>query len=359
MSTAVQWLTTSPSSTKKYRVFDVFGPDATMRTEVLLEIERRVGAQQRISLSAAEDPAEKIWQTLARAPLAGVASRIVVVSACDRLRDWSGLKKFVTDRTSFVETVLVLVSDRPEPGKRTRIPDKHMRGKFNWVTELTEWEVLIKDYSAGTYVQCNTPTIDVSGTDGLSPVARWLSLRLPVSQRQAEFLWSRAGENAALARDVVEQIRVLGLSDATIYGESEFKKLVSSVLTLHGAEDFAEALLFDRKELALASLADHSFSAADWSKVLGYLSQRLDWLGPLHIALATREVLTQVERRLNIHRKWILHYAHREDQNHNIARKYDKVRVRRCRTLLGDLDAALSPNRPVPPAFGEVLLSCW
>jgi hypothetical protein len=359
VATAVQWLCSSVSSSKKYRVFDVFGADATMRTEVLMEIERRVGAVQRVALSAAEVPVETIWQTLARAPLAGVSSRVVVVSSCERIRDWSGLKKFVQDRVSFAETTLVLVSDRAEPGRRVRVSDKHIRGKYSWVTELTEWEVLIKDYTAGTYIQCSTPTVDVSVSDGLSSVARWFSLRVPVSQRQAEYLWSRAGENTALARDVLEQLRVLGLRDAKSIAESEFKSMVNVALTLHGAVDFAEALLFGRRELALASLMDHSFSTADWSKVLGYLSQRLDWLGPLHVALATNEVLSQVERRLNIHRKWILHYAHREDQNHNIARHYDKARVRRCRTLLGDLDSVLSPNRPVPPGFGEVLISCW
>lgn len=359
MATAVQWLTTFPSSSKKYRVFDVFGSDATMRTEVLKEIERRVGAQQRLSFSAAEDSVAKIWQALARAPLAGVSSRILIVSCCDQISDWSGLRKFVTDRTSFSETVLVLMSDREEPGNRVKVPDKHIRGKFNWVNELTEWEALIKEYSAGTYIQCSTPSIDVSGNDGLSPLARWLSSFLPVSQRQAEYIWSRVGENTALARDVIDQLRVLGVKDGILLGDTEFKNRVNSVLTLHGAEDFAEALLFGRKDLALASLADHSFSVSDWSKVIGYLSQRLDWLGPLHEALATRESLSQVERRLGVHRKWILHYAHREDLSHNIARNYDSVRVRRCRILLGDLDVALSPHCPVPPGFGEVLLSCW
>lgn len=359
MSTAVQWLCTAPSSSKKYRVFDVFGEDATLRGEVLQEIERRVGAQQRVGLSAAELSADAVWRALAQAPLAGVSSRLVVVSSCERLRDWSGLKRFVEDRASFAETVLVLLSDRAEPGRRVRVPDKFVRGKYNWVTELTEHETLIKEYSSGIWIQCSVPTVDVSGADGLSSVARWLSLRLPVSQRMAEYVWARAGGSAALARDVIDHIRILGYSDARLIGESEFRKIVDSVLTLHGADDFGEALLFGRKDQAFAALADSSFSSADWSRVIGYLAQRLDWLGPLHVALATNESLSQVERRLSIHRKWILHYAHREDKTHNIARLYDDSAVKRRRVLLGDLDAALGGSRIVPPGFGEVLVASW
>jgi hypothetical protein len=357
MATAVQYLMSSPS--KKYRVFDVFGSDTTLRTEVVQEIERRVSARQRVSLSAAESSAEALWRAVAQAPLAGAGSRMVLVSESDRIRDWSGLQRFITDRSAFTETTLVLISDRADPGKRVKKFNPRIPGKIEWVTELTESESLIKEYSSGIFIHCQTPSLEVSGVDGLSAVARWMRLRVGVSQRQAEYLWSRSGQSTALVRDVLDQFKILGTADVSLRGETEFHRLVDSVLTLHGAEDFAELLLFGKRDLAVASLLEHTFSVSEWSRVIGFLSQRLDWLQPLHVALGTNERLDQVEARLKIHRKWILHYAHREDKSHNIARYYDAARVRRCRLLLAELDSVLSSIKYVPPGFGEVLLAAW
>lgn len=343
----------------------MFGPDATMRSEVLAEIERRVAASVRVSFLAGEDSDSSIWQTLATAPLSGSATRLVVVTNPERIKDWSGLFRFVKDKASFSETVLVLLSERAEAGARVRVVDPLSPRKMIWETQLTDWEKAIRDYSAGTFVVCSTPSVELpatgdrGGVGALSPLARWLSLRVEMTQAQAEYLWARCGSRTSLARDVVDQLRLAGVASTKHRGMSEFRAAVDSVLTAHGSEDFAEHVLFGRKQLALLSLVEHEFSVAEWNKILGYLSQRLDWLEPLHIALATSEKLDQVQRRLKIHRKWILQYAHREDQNRNIARSYDRPRVMRCRTLLADLDSSLSSSRGVPVGFGEVLVSAW
>lgn len=364
MTSAGQWLT-SPATKTRIRVYDVFGPDLTLRADVVAEIERRVSAQDRLAFTTGDTSDTEIWRTLSTTPLAGVSSRLLVISSPERLKDWSGLDRFIKDKTSFTETTLLLVSDRAEAGRRVRKPDPRMPGKSSWSTELTEWEQLVRDYSAGCVISCTTPSIDLpvtgnrGGVGALSPLARWLSLRLEMTQQQVEFLWARVGESSALARDVADQLHLVGIENAKHLGMSEFRAAVASVLTAHGSDAFAEQLLFGRKQLALTSILERDFSSGEWSKVLGYLSQRLDWLSPLHVALATNERLDQVQRRLGIHRKWILHYAHREDQTHNIARHYDRVRVLRCRALLADLDAALGSVPGVPPGFGEVLVSAW
>jgi hypothetical protein len=364
VTSAAQWLAGQPSKTR-IRVYDVFGPDTTLRADVLTEIERRVAADDRVALSGGEHSDAEIWQTLSTAPLAGVSSRLLVVSAVDRIKDWSGLDRFIRDKASFSETVVLLISDRAEAGRRVRKPDPRSPGKYLWSTELTEWEQWIRGYSAGCVISCTTPSIDLpatgnrGGVGALSPLARWLSLRVEMTQQQVEYLWARAGESSALARDVIDALALAGVPSARYLGMSEFRAAVDSVLTAHGSEDFAEQILFGRKQLALTSILDREFSSAEWAKVLGYLAQRLDWLSPLHVALATSERLDQVQRRLGIHRKWILHYAHREDSTHNIAKNYDPVRVKRCRILLADLDAALASVPGVPPGFGEVLVSAW
>jgi hypothetical protein len=364
VTSALQWLT-NPSTKTRIRVYDVYGSDATLRADVINEIETRVSAHVRVAFSAGEVPDSEIWQSIATAPLAGVSSRLMVVSSVDRIKDWSGLEKFIKDKTAYAETVIVLLSDRAAAGHRVRKADPRSPGKFTWSTELTEWEQWLRDYSAATSISCTTPSIELpatgnrGGVGALSPLARWLSLRVEMTQGQAEYLWSRSGEQSALARDVAEQLRLLGEESVKHRGMTEFRSAVNSILTAHGSEDFAEQILFGRKQLALMSIADHDFTSAEWAKILGYLSQRLDWLEPLHVALATKEKLDQVQRRLGIHRKWILQYAHREDSTHNIAVHYDRVRVMRDRALLADLDAALATSRGVPVGFGEVLVSAW
>jgi hypothetical protein len=290
----------------------------------------------------------------------------VVVSYADRIKKWHGLTHFIKNKAAYSETTLLLLSERAGAGVRQRSTKKGgLPGKYVWETVLTEWEDAVRSYAAGCAISCTTPSIELpstgnrGGVGAMSSLARWLSLRLEVSQQQAEYLWSRTGEQSSLARDVVDQLRLSGIPSARSIGMTEFRAAVNAVLTAHGSEDFAELVLFGRKQLALTSLADHSFSSADWSRIIGYLSQRLDWLAPLNVALATNERLDQVQRRLGIHRKYILHYAHREDPAHNIAKHYDRVRVLRCRQLLADLDASLAAVPGVPAAFGEVLLASW
>jgi hypothetical protein len=360
---ALQWLT-SPTKTLP-RIFDVFGPDATLRTDVVMEIERRVSASERVALSAAEVSDDEIWRVVSTSPLAGVVSRLVVVSYADRIKKWHGLTHFIKNKAAYTETTLLFLSERAEAGVRQRSTKKGLPGKPLWETVLTEWEEAIRSYAGGCAISCTTPSIELpstgnrGGVGAQSSLAKWLSLRLEVTQQQAEYLWSRAGEQSSLARDVVDQLRLSGIPTARFMGVTEFRAAVDVVLTAHGSEDFAELVLFGRKQLALTSLADHTFTSADWMRIIGYLSQRLDWLAPLNVALLTNERLDQVQRRLGIHRKYILHYAHREDPAHNIAKHYDRVRVLRCRRLLADLDACLAAVPGVPPAFGEVLLASW
>lgn len=362
MSSAVQWLTSSKTLS---RVYYVFGPDTALLTDVLTEIKRRSSNADYITLSASEVSDEEIWRVLSTPPLASVSSRLLIVSSCERIKTWNGLERFIKDKATYSETTLVLLSDRDELGTRVRDSSQKLPGKPMWKTVLSDWEQLIHDYSAGITIFCTTPSIDLpstgnrGGVGAISSLAKWFSLRVEVTQQQAEYLWTRSGESSALARDVLEQLRLLRVSKARLMGVSEFRTIVNSLLTPHGSEDFAELILFGRKQLALTSLLDHTFSLADWARVLGYLSQRLDWLAPLHIALSTNERLDQVQRRLGIHRKFILHYAHREDSTHNIAKHYDVARVSRCRRLLADLDAVLVSSSGVPPAFGEVLVASW
>lgn len=364
MVSAIQWLTSDRS--KKYRVFDIYGSDAALLTDVVLDIESRVSAQETVRVVSGETVDNVIWRRLSTAPMAGVSSRLFVLSAADKMKDWRGLEQFLSDRASFAETTLLLLSDRAQAGKRVRDTTSKVSGKSSWKTELQHWEQLVRDHSSGTHIECNTPSIELpiatgnrGGTEALSPAARWLSLRVQMNQKQAEYVWQRAGHSSALARDVTDQIKLLGRTDVRFSGLSDFAAVVDSILTAHGPEDFAELLLFGKKYLALTSISDHDFTSSEWSRILGYLSQRLDWLLPLHDALATNEKLDQVQRRLGIHRKWILQYAHREDRSRNIARHYGRDRVLRCRSLLACLDSALAESRSVPPGFGEVLVSTW
>lgn len=366
MATAVQFLTSASPSTKT-RIYDVYGSDSALRTDVLTEIERRVfgsGSVNRISLAFGELSDDSIWQRVFTTPL-GTTSRLIILSSPERMKSVRGLQRFISDKASCSDTVLVLLSERAEAGTQVRDPNQKLPGKPVWKTVLSEWEQCVRDYASGTYISCNTPsselppTGDRGGVGALSSLAKWMSLRVEVTQQQADYLWARTGQRSLLSRDVLDQFQLCGVRSARLMGVSEFRRVVDSLITSHGSEDFAELVLFGHTQRALTSLAEHDFSSAEWARTLGYLSQRLDWLAPLHDALATKERLDQVQRRLGIHRKWILWYAHREDSTHNIARHYDGVRVARCRRLLAELDASLTALPGVPPAFGEALLASW
>lgn len=361
MPTLVQWL--EAKRPKKNRIIVILGEDVALRADAL---DRAVALVKpatlvRFSVGSEGTTAAKIWDAVFTQPLAGAGSRMVVVHHADKLRKsaWSPLKQFIDGVAAFPETTLVLVLDRRELGTRQRNRVKSTPGMPVWETVLSEWEEWLKSYSSSVLVTCSPLSIDAPEPRKPSPVARWLSARLPVSQRQAEYLWRRTGEDSVLARDAVRALRVLGLTDATGLPESGFAGYVDSVVGLHGAEDLAEHLLFERRREAFASVTGNEFTRAEWYRTLAFLSQRLDWLGPLHQALATNEQLDQVMRRLGIHRKWILHYAHREDHKHNVARRYDAKKVSRCRRLLADFDAQLGRSKGVPEGFGESLVAAW
>lgn len=366
MPTAVQWLTSDRTSTK-YRIYDVLGSDAALRTEVVDTLVQRLSPAEIVRVTVGSGDGEhstaQVWDIVKAAPLIRAeGARLLIVSEAQRLQFWGPLRELIDDRARFADVVLVLVSDRAQQGWRERDPQS-LPGQPIYKTVLAEWEQWLKDYSSATSITCSTPSIDVDNK-GVSQVSRWLSRHLVVTQRQAEYLWSRTGQSTALAGDVVEQLAraapALGRSrDARDLALPDFQRLVDGVVTMHGPEELVDLILFGRKQLALASIRDQEFESSKWRGILGLLSQRLDWLAPLHDALATNEDLQQVQRRLSINRKWILTYAHREDPKHNIAKQYNQAKVARCRQLLALLDDALESQPGVPPGLGEVLIASW
>lgn len=358
MPTALQYLETAKP--KRHRVYVILGEDPALRVDALDRVVRVVAPQERVTFHVGDGEATpaRIWDAVTTRPLPGVTSRLVVVHSADRLRSWASLKDFIDGASVFSETVLVLLLDRPQLGRRQRSRTKSLPGAPVWETVLDEWEQWLDAYSGAVVIRCSPLSLD-SDRGKPSAVARWLSLRLPVTQRQAEYVWRRVGGASLLARDALRALRAIGIADATGLPQLSFARAVDQVIGLHGAEDLVDQLLFNRRAEALASVQHQEFSRVDWHKILSLLAQRLDWLGPLHVALATNEQLDQVMRRLGIHRKWILYYAHREDPSHNVARFYDAKRVARCRCLIADMDSALGQSKGVPEGFGEALVSSW
>lgn len=341
---------------KLHRCYEVFGDDAVIRSDCIAEILARVGAADVLRLDATELSAAAVWDVLRAVPF-GRAHRVVIVSAPERLSQTAPLRTWLSDRGRHSDTTLILVSARAERGRRRR---NRLTGR--WETELADWQRWIDDHAAAVAIECPTPSIETTGSTRVaapSQAAVWLSRRLPMSQRQAAYLWRRAGGSTALARDVAEQLRLLGLTDATVLGYTDFTDKIDALITPQGADNVAEDLLFDRRAAVLATLAERDLDRSEWSRVIGLLTQRLEWLAPLHHALATKESLSTVSNNLGIHEKWILHYAHRDDPTHNIARHYTPKRVARCRRLLADLDTALNTGFGVPVGFGAVLVASW
>lgn len=361
MPTALQYL--ESAKPRKYRIVVVFGADPALRADAVDRSVVVTAPQERVDLRVGggedEVSAARVWDAVTTQSFVGVRSRMVVVRSADRIRSWGPLQRFIEGAAVFPETTLVLELDRPELGTRQRNRLKSLPGAPVWETVYAEWEGWLRDYTSAGLVTCSPLSIETPAPRKPSPVARWLSVRLPVSQLQAEYVWRRVGGDSVLARDVVRALRVLGVKDATGMSSSQFASYVDAVVGLHGAEDLVDQLLFERWGNAFASVVEQEFTRAEWSRILGLLGQRLDWLGPLHQALATNEQLDQVMRRLNIHRKWILYYAHREDPKHNIARRFDGKKVARCRRLLADFDTQLSRSKGVPSGFGESLVAGW
>lgn len=362
MPSFLQWV--SAAKPKRYRVFVLHGEDAVVRADALDQIVRVVAAQETTYLSAGNpadghDSLARIWDAVTTQPMPGIKRRLVVVHHADKMRKWEQLKAFIEGSSVYPETTLVLVLDRAQLGKRVRNRQKSLPGAPVWETTYEDWEQWLKDYSSAGIISCAPLSIDQADRSRPSAVARWLSLRLKVSQLQAEYLWRRVGGSSLLARDAVRTMALVGVTDATALAGSQFTEYVDLIVGQHGAEDFVEHLLFERRADAFASVADQDFDRSDWSKIIGLLGQRLDWLGALHGALATREHLDQVMRRLAIPRHMILHYAHREDHRFNIARKYDARRVARCRNLVAEFDSVLGSGRGVPEGFGEALIAAW
>ena len=358
MPTALQYLETVKP--KRYRVYVILGEDSALRVDALDRVLAVVAPQERVAFHVGVDgvTAARVWDAVTTRPMPGVTSRAVVVHSADRLRSWAPLREFIDGASVFPETTLVLLLDREQLGTRQRSRTKSLPGAPVWETVLAEWEGWLDSYASAGVIRCGSLSLD-SERGKPSAVARWLSLRLPVTQRQAEYLWRRVGGSSLLARDAVRCLRQLGIADATGLPSLTFSGYVDLIVGLHGAEDLVDQLLFARRAEAFAAVQQQDFTRADWHKILSLLAQRLDWLGPLHVALATNEQLDQVMRRLAIHRKWILYYAHREDSTHNVARFYDEKRVARCRRLIGDLDSVLGRSKGVPEGLGEVLVSAW
>ncbi len=364
MPSFLQWV--AAGKPKKYRIFVIHGEDATLRADALDQVLRVSDPQEKSFFSVGEDPPAQIWDAVTTQPMPGIKRRLVVVRHADRMRlsvaDKSRrqpLRDFIDGSSVYPETTLVLILDRPSLGKRVRNKQKSLPGSPVWETSYEDWEQWLRDYSSAGIITCSPLSADQPDRSKASAAQRWLSLRLPVTQGQTEYLWRRVGGSSLLARDTVRTMRLIGVVDATGLAQSDFVGYVDQIVGTHGADDFVEHLLFERRADAFASVADQDFDVSDWRKIVGLLGQRLDWLGGLNGALATSEKLDQVMRRLNIPRHLILHYAHREDVRYNIARKYDGRRVSRCRQLLAEFDAALGSSLGVPPGFGEALVAAW
>jgi hypothetical protein len=358
----LQWVTSTADKPKKHRLYVICGEDETLRADAVDRIVRLVAPQERVTFYLGRDVGEtspgELWDAVTTQPMLGITKRLVIAHHADRIWRWDPLFAFVDGASVYPETTLVLVVDRPALGKRQRAKNS-VPGVPVWETVYEPWEERVRGYSGATVLACSPLSADAPEYRKPSQAQRWLSMRLPVTQPQTEYLWSRVGGDSLLARDVVRSLRLVGVTDATAMAYSDFTAAVDMLVGRHGAEDFVDHLLFDRRNEALTSVVDAGFDAAEWSRIVGLLGQRLDWLHALHGALATNERLDQVMRRLNIHQKWILHYAHRENAKHNIARKYDTSRVAQCRLLLARLDKTLSASGSVPPGFGAALIASW
>lgn len=363
MPSFLQWITSTADRPKKYRIYVILGEDATLRADALERVRRVTEPQEQeflhVGSGEGEVSAARVWNAVETQPAPGVKRRLVVVHHADKMRRWESLKSFVGGASVYPETTLVLILDRESLGKRVRNREKSLPGAPVYETTYEEWEKLLKDYSSAAVISCSALSVEQQERGKPSAVARWLSLRLPVSQAQAEYLWRRVGGSSLLARDAVVAMRMVGINDATGLAQAQFAGYVDMLVGKHGAEDLVDQMLFERRADALASVLHQDFDRSDWRKILGLLGQRLDWLGALHGALATNEKLDQVMRRLQIPRHMILYYAHREDVRHNIARKYDARRVSRCRALLAEFDAVLGTSGSIPPGFGAALIAAW
>ena len=357
MTTFTSWTRRgSDRPAKVHRCYEVLGADAVIRTDCVAEILDRVAPSVVLRVSASDLSPERLWSEVCATPF-GSGTRTIIVSDADQLKWWDPLRTWLSDRARHAGSTLVLLSGVSDRGRRRR---NRQTGK--WETELAEWQLWVDNSCAATTIECPVPSVDTVGSARApvpSQVAVWLSQRLPVSQRQAEHLWRRAGGSTSLARDTLDQLRLLGVSDARDLGERTFASYIDDLVLPQGAESFTEDLLFDRRAVLCQTLQERELSRADWSKIIGLLTQRLEWLEPLYHALRSKESLSTVTNRLKIHEKWVLHYAHREDKSHNIALHYSPRRVAACRHLLADLDAALASSLGVPVGLGEVLVSEW
>jgi hypothetical protein len=355
----LQWI--SSDRPKKYRIYVIFGEDATLRADALDRVVSLTKAQEQVfhHFGDGETSAARVWDSVTTQPMPGINRRLVVVHHADRMHSWGQLKTFIEGASVYPETILTLILDRPTLGKRVRNREKSLPGSPVFETTYADWEQWLKDYTSAAVIACSPLSIDQADRTKPSQVVRWLSLRLPVTQAQAAYLWGRVGGSSVRARDAVRALSLIGVTDASNLAMSQFTGFVDSVVGKHGAEELVEHILFDRRAEAISSVVHQSFDRTDWSRILGLLSQRLDWLGGLHGALATNEKLDQVMRRLSIPRHMILHYAHREDVTHNIARKFNPTRVSKCRRVLADFDSTLNTGRGVPPGFGEALITAW
>lgn len=363
MTSFLQWLTSSAAKPKKYRIYCVYGDDACLRADAMDRIVTLTDPQERsyyyVGTGEGEVPGAHVWDSVETQPMPGISRRLVVVHSADKIRVWDPLKRFIAGSAMYPETTLVLLLKRSDLGKRVRNKAKSLPGAAVWETTYEDWEEALRAYSNAALISCSPLSIDPADRSKPSQAQRWLSLRLPLSQPQTEYLWRRVGGSSLLARDAVRGLRLAGVNDASGMAQAEFASWVDRVVGQHGAEELTELLLFERRAEAMASVIGQSFERADWSRTIGLLGQRLDWLSALHGALGTNEKLDQVMRRLAIPRHMILHYAHREDKRHNIARKYDDAKVKRCRLLLADLDSILNSGGSIPPGLGEVLVSSW
>lgn len=357
MPNVLQWLESDKA--KKYRVNVVFGSDYVLRDDVLTRLRVLSEPQESMSLHVGDVSAAQIWDEVNTQPMPGVKRRLVVVRSADKMRNWRPLESFIGGASVYPETTLVLCLERDALGRRERNRDKSLPGSPVWETVYEPWEQALRDYQAAGLFSCTPPSADVSDPTKPSQARRWLSQRLPVSEKQTEYLWRRTGGSSLLARDVVRSLRVLGITDASVMPFSDFTSYVDHLIGMHGAEDFVDHLLFDRKPEAFSAVSSASFDVNGYKKILGLLSQRVDWLQALHGALATKEHLDQVVRRLNIPRHMVLYYAHRELARHNVARKYDARRVKRVRQILAEFDDALNASRGVPAGFGAALIVAW
>lgn len=309
MATYRQWRDHADKGDVK-RVTWVCGEERTLVEEVVDTTRQLLSVSEMdyVALVAGLAPDKEVWAAMNQYPMEPTANRLVLVRDAEKLKRWRPFEDWMSNSRQMPTVYLLFVSGQHE--FPYIVKDGKSTGEFPPHIDVIK--------NRGRLVRCSTPNED--------DLLAWVQRQAPMDGAVAQHLLERAAGNLGIVSNVCRK--------AALFPGRPSTTVIDVLCAEAPSDDFVDSLLTLNKQRAIRSL--EAVPTSDYGKVIGRLDSRLELLAKLHSAVRQRKTLKDIA------------VSGKSDVPvflartlYPVAKHYDPIRRRSCRTVLTATDAAV------------------